>query len=119
MSRRIAISVKSMDGLDSLMDPKFGRAHAFLIVGLENKEIIAQFFNNAASAATGAGTAASVAMNTNDVDVVISGRFGPKAYQSLEAFGVEMWIAPEGITAMDALEQFAAGRLKQMKIKVY
>ena len=119
MSRQVAISVGSMDGLDSPIDPRFGRAHAFLIVDVETGKVIAQFFNDAASAAHGAGIAAAAAINSNDVDAVISGRFGPKAFKSLEAFDIEMWTAPEGITAKTALDRLAAGSLEQVKIKVY
>ncbi len=119
MSKRAAVSVKSMDGIDSLIDPRFGRAYAFLIVELETGKIVAQFFNSAASAAHGAGTAAAVVMKSNDVDAVISGRFGPTAFQSLQAFNIEMWIAPQGITAETALDQLNDGSLEQMKVKVY
>ncbi len=119
MSKRVALSVQSKDGLQSQIDPRFGRAEAFLIVELETEEIFAQFFNDAASAAHGAGTAAAVAMKSNDVDAVISGRFGPKAFQSLEAFNIEMWIAPAAIIAEEALSLLTTGKLEQMKMKVY
>lgn len=119
MNRRVAISIKSMDGLDSTIDPRFGRAYAFLIVDTEPREVVAQFFNDAASAAHGSGTAAAVSMNSNDVEAVISGRFGPKAIQSLEAFKIEMWTAPEGITAQEAIDRFIDGDLEQTKMKVY
>ena len=108
-----------MDGFDSQIDPRFGRAYAFLIVDLETGMIAAEFFNSAASAAQGAGTAASIAMNINDVDVVISGSFGPKAIESLEAFEIEMWAAREGLTAKEVLDQFAKGNLKKLEMKVY
>ncbi|MDJ0764013.1 MAG: NifB/NifX family molybdenum-iron cluster-binding protein [Myxococcota bacterium] len=119
MSKRVALSIKSMDGLDSLLDPRFGRAYAFLILDLETREVFAQFFNSAASAALGAGTAAAVAMQSNDVDAVISGRFGPKAVQALMANDIEMWTAPVDITAREAVERFATGSLEQMAVKVY
>jgi predicted Fe-Mo cluster-binding NifX family protein len=119
MSKRVAVSVKSTDGLDSLVDPRFGRAHAFLIVELETGEIAEQFFNNAASASQGSGTEAAVAMKANSVNAVISGAFGPKAFQALNALNVEMWTAPYGVTAREALDRLKAGSLQQMKVKVY
>ncbi|MCP4600453.1 MAG: dinitrogenase iron-molybdenum cofactor biosynthesis protein [Proteobacteria bacterium] len=119
LSKRVAISVKSMDGLDSQIDPRFGRAYAFLIVELTSGKIATQFFNSAASAAHGAGTAATVAMKNNDVDAVISGRFGPKAYEALSLLGIEMWLAPDNTTVREALDMFSLGTLEQMKLKVY
>ena len=119
MPRRVAVSVKSMNGLDSRMDPRFGRANAFLIVQQQTETIVAEFLNNASSAVQGAGTEASREMKSNDVEAVISGRFGPKAIQSLDAFGIEMWTAPEGITAKQALKDLVDGRLERVEIKVY
>ncbi len=119
MSKLVALSVESMDGLQSKLDPRFGRSHAFLIFDADSRTITSQFFNNAASAACGAGTAAAVAMNSNHVGAVISGRFGPKAIEALRGFNIEMWIAPEGISASRALKQFRAGKLSKMELKVY
>ncbi len=119
MTQRVAISVKSMDGLNSPIDPRFGRAYAFLIVELETGKISAEFFNSTASAAQGAGTAADVAMKINKVCAVISGTFGPKAFQSLQIYNISMWTAPEGISAKEAIDRFVAGGLEEMEMKVY
>lgn len=111
-----------MEGLESQLDPQFGRAYAFIIVEPEFENIgsiAAQFFNSAAAAAHGAGTAATVIMKSNGVEAVISGRFGPKAYQALQACDIEMWIAPSGISAREAIDLFMAGNLEQMKMTVY
>ena len=108
-----------MNGLDSEIDPRFGRAHAFLIVEMPAGNILAEFANTAASAVQGAGTEASRSMDKNDVSGVISGRFGPNAIQSLNALGIEMWTTPEEITAKQALKDLIAGRLERVEIKVY
>ena len=70
ISKRVAVSIENMEGLNSQIDPRFGRARAFIVVELKNMEVAAEFTNTAASAAQGAGTAAAVAMNINKVDVV-------------------------------------------------
>ncbi len=119
MSKRVAITIDSLDGLNATLDPRFGRAFAFLIVNSESREVIAQIENESAQAAHGAGTGASALMSSNKVDVVISGRFGPKASQALEQFGIEMRVSPEGVTAADALNKLSSGELELMKIKVY
>jgi predicted Fe-Mo cluster-binding NifX family protein len=114
MSRKVAITVQSKDGLKSLIDPRFGRAAVFLIVDAVTGEVIKELDNTSAAAAHGAGTGAAAVMNANQVDVVISGRFGPKAFQSLEALQIEKWTAPEGITAEEALIRLRAGTLQRI-----
>ena len=94
MSKKVAITVQSQDGLEAMLDPRFGRANAYLIVDLDSGEILSELDNVNIEAAHGAGTGAAAVMNAEQVDAVISGRFGPKAFQSLEAFQIEMWTAP-------------------------
>ena len=99
------------------MDPHFGRAGGFLLVeeGAEPK-----FIDNTARAVShGAGTSAAATMSEYGVQAVISGEFGPKAYQALEKLGIEMWLAPSGLSAWDALERFGKGELKRKEIKVF
>ena len=95
MSRRVAITVQTDDGLSSLLDPRFGRAPVYLIVDSDSRSVIDVVENQNRDAAHGAGTGAAAAMNTKGVDVVISGRFGPKAFQALDILHIEMWSAPE------------------------
>ncbi len=114
MSKRVAITVQSKNGLKSLMDPRFGRAKVFLIVDAVSGDVITELDNANVAAAHGAGTGAAAVMNGNQVDVVISGRFGPKAFQSLETLQIEMWSAPDGISAEEALLQYRAGTLQRI-----
>lgn len=118
-SRRVAVTVRKPLGVESELDPRFGRAHTFLIVDAESNEVLSEIVNDAANAAHGAGTGAAANLSRNGVEAVISGRFGPKAYQALEALGIEMWLAPEGIRAKEALSRLAAGTLEQMEITRY
>jgi predicted Fe-Mo cluster-binding NifX family protein len=114
MSKKVAITVQSKDGLKSLLDPRFGRAEVFLIVDEVSGEVITALNNANTAAAHGAGTGAAAVMNANQVDLVISGRFGPKAFQSLEAFQIEMWSAPEGLSAEEVLTRYKAGTLQRV-----
>ena len=121
LKQKVAVSVASKQGLASMMDSRFGRTPAFLIVsGDDNNWTVSDVVDNdAAAAAHGAGGAAAALVAKYGVDSVISGRFGPKAYQALEALGIEMWIFNEGQSAKEALNAFNKGLLKQMKITVY
>jgi len=112
MSKRVAITVESKNGLQSLLDPRFGRARAFLVTDLESRNIIAEVDNESGDLAHGAGTGSAATMSAHDVNVVISGRFGPKADQALSQLGIEMRIAPADITAGQALDMLAEGTLQ-------
>ena len=119
MSRRVAISVRNRNGLESALDPRFGRAPAFVIADVESGGLVAEFDNDFAQEAQGAGTATAARISGERVDAVISGAFGPKAYEALNKLGIEMWLAPDTITAHEALARFALGILEPMKMKVY
>ena len=114
MSRKVAITVQSKNGLKSLMDPRFGRAKVFLIVDVVTGEVFAEFDNANTDAAHGAGTGSAAGLHANGVDLVISGRYGPRAFLSLEALEIEMWAAPDGITAEEALVRFRSGNMQQI-----
>ncbi len=118
MSKKIAITVQRMGELDEPMDSRFGRTPAFLLVD-EGSDVVTAIDNAAAAAAHGAGTSAAASMAKQGVNAVISGRFGPKAYDALAALGVEMWTAPGGLTARQALEQYRAGTLQRCNVEVF
>lgn len=113
MTKRLAISVQSEDGLSSILDPRFGRAFAYLVVDVDTTTVIAELENKSRQDTHGAGTGAAAMLANSNVDAVISGRFGPKAAQALDNLGIEMWIAPDGITAGEAVSRFLAGNLQQ------
>ena len=119
MSKRIAIPMEHQGGLDGQMDARFGRAPYLLIVELENQEIVEVLKNTAAVDASGAGTGAAVLISEKNVDAVIACRFGPKAHKALVRLGVEMWGAPEGIQASEALARLVSGDLERVEMKVY
>lgn len=117
---RIAISVLRGDrGLYASMDDRFGRAEAFLVVDGATGEPVETIDNASARDARGAGTAAATVLRSAKVDAVISGRFGPKAFDALRALGIEAWAAPSGITAGEALRLLEDGDLKRMESQVH
>ncbi len=118
MSKKIAITVQRAGALDELMDSRFGRTPAFLLVEGDGPEVT-PLDNPAATAAHGAGTASAAAMAKQGVQAVISGRFGPKAFEALKALGVEMWTAPSGLTAAEALAKYKDGTLTRMAVEEF
>ena len=117
---KIVITVGgSGQGLSAPMDSRFGRAPRFLVIDGDSGEILGTIGNPAADAAHGAGTGAASLMRQEEIKAVISGRFGPKAFDALNALGIQAWIAPPGLTAGGALEAFRKGRLERMEMKIY
>jgi predicted Fe-Mo cluster-binding NifX family protein len=113
---RIAISVtRDGEGMRAVMDGRFGRAEAFLVVERESGEVVETIDNASAGASHGAGIAAANTMKSGGVEAVISGRFGPKAFDALRALGIETWVAPSGISAGEALRMLDDGGLEQMQ----
>jgi predicted Fe-Mo cluster-binding NifX family protein len=112
---RVAISVRrDYEGLCASMDGRFGRAKAFLVVDRGTGKTVETIHNRSAEVSHGAGTAAANLLGSARVAAVVSGRFGPKALDVLQALGIEAWLAPPGINAGLALLMLEGGRLERM-----
>jgi len=96
--------------LDAPIDPRFGRAEAFVLTDLEGSTPT-RVGNDSGEAAHGAGTGAASTLAQQGVTDVVSGRFGPKAASALEALGIRMWLANEARTAGEALAALRANDL--------
>ena len=60
----------------------------------------------------GAGTLASQFIANQQANAVISGDFGPNAYNALQAAGVAMYLYGARSTVKEAIEGFSAGQLE-------
>jgi len=107
-----AISVTSMADPDPHLDPRFGRAEAFLVVD-EAGRTVQCLANPHKDASHGAGPAVAGWMRDLGVGTIVSGEFGPKAAASLAALGIVAWLAPAGIRASEAHSRLVAGRLER------
>jgi predicted Fe-Mo cluster-binding NifX family protein len=74
------------------MDPRFGRC-AYFIMWDSNSEEWAAVDNPATTASGGAGPQAAQFLADQGVEAVVSGAFGPNAFTSLEAAGIDMYTA--------------------------
>jgi predicted Fe-Mo cluster-binding NifX family protein len=106
---RIALTVVAPD-MDAEVDPKFGRATAILIVDSESQTFHG-VPNPGRNAPGGAGVRVAQFLSKKNVDVVVSGDFGPKARDALETARIAMLQVGRGVTARQALERFAVGEL--------
>lgn len=105
---RLAISSQTGNP-DQEFSPRFGRCAYFLIVdeGSDNWEKLS---NPALSTQDGAGTKVVGYLADQGVNAVISGRYGPNAYEALSAAGMDAYLANSG-TPRQLLEQIQAGSL--------
>ena len=101
--------------LESLVDPRFGRAAWFLVVTLPSEEV--EVVENAArEAVRGAGIGAAQQLVDAGVKAVIAGNFGPNAARMLRVAGVKVYAADPRKTVRQALVEFKAGRLAELAL---
>jgi len=105
---KVAVTAQTRS-IDGPVDGRFGRCQFFIIAdSISGEHEI--FENPALSAGGGAGIQAAQFVANKGVEVVISGNFGPKAYQTLQAAGIKMYSAHTR-TVLQALEDYKSGTL--------
>jgi len=101
------------EGLDAEMDPRFGRCQYFVLVNTET--MLAETHKNpGGSASGGAGFQAAQLCSDVGADAVISGGFGPNAFNTLKEAGIKMYPASGG-TVKELVEALKKGDLKEME----
>ncbi len=110
---KIAVSAAGSN-MDSAVDERFGRC-AFFVVFDENNGETRAISNDGVSAAEGAGIKSAGLMLRNHVDVVLTGRVGPKAMQALLAGRVAVYTGVAG-TVAGTMEQYRCGALSPLGI---
>ena len=105
---RIAITSEGPKPEDAV-DPRFGRAAGFLVVDLESMAM--SYLDNGSSQvlAQGAGIQAAENLVKADVQVLLTGHVGPKAWTALQAAGIKVVQGVEHLRVGEAIEQFKAG----------
>ena len=114
MQRRILMIIAiSSEGkeLNSNVDPRFGRAKYFIIYNTEtdNFDVIDNVQN--LQAAQGAGVQSAQNVANQNVELVISGNLGPKAYITLNAAGIKIALWSKG-TVKEVVELAKGGELQ-------
>lgn len=108
---KVAITT-STPQFNTQLEPRFGRCAYFVIIDTETHDW-ESMKNPAADAMGGAGTRAAQFLSDQEVQAVISGDFGPNAYATLEAAGIEMFKSQ--IDQVDVLfEKYLSGQLEQI-----
>jgi predicted Fe-Mo cluster-binding NifX family protein len=99
--------------IDSPVDPRFGRGAYFLITDTDTFEWQA-LPNPAVNASGGAGIQAAQFVTEQNCAAVISGDFGPNAYNALQAAGIKMYLFGSCRNVREAVQQFKADQLEQL-----
>ncbi len=107
---RIAVASQGTD-LDSKVDSRFGRAPYFVVYDTQTKESEAVTNSQNVNAAQGAGIQAAENVTAMNVDLVIAGNLGPKAFQALKAAGVKVALWTEG-SVSEAIELAQSDKLE-------
>ncbi len=107
---KIAVTSSGQE-LASQVDPRFGRAKYFVVVDEETNEFTAHDNGQNLAAAQGAGIQAGQNVAALGVGAVVTGNVGPKAFTTLSAAGVKIYIGASG-SVKDVIEQFRAGQLE-------
>ncbi len=107
---KIVLSTSAAD-ITAEIDPRFGRGSYLLLVDLDTMEWQA-YLNPALYASGGAGIQTAQFVTSHQAQAVISGDFGPHAFEALKAAGVAMYHYGEARTASEAIQRFKAGQLR-------
>ena len=109
---KIAVTASNDQGLEAKIDSRFGRAPYFTIVDVDTMEA-SVIDNSASNAASGAGVSAAQTVSDEGVTGVISGNFGPKAFDSLKAGDLKLYSFTDG-TVQEAINEFKKGTLEEL-----
>jgi predicted Fe-Mo cluster-binding NifX family protein len=99
--------------IESDIDPRFGRGAYLLVVDPDTLEWQAHP-NPGIAVSGGAGVQAAQFVTDQKADAVISGDFGPHAFEALNAAAVPMYLFGDSRTAQDVIPRFKAGQLEQV-----
>lgn len=99
--------------MNSPVDPRFGRAQYFIVVDTETLEFSAKDNNQNLNAPQGAGIQAGRNVVELGAQALITGNVGPKAFATLQAGNIPVYLGASG-TVAEALEKFKAGQLQKV-----
>lgn len=98
------------------IDIRFGRAKGFFIVDTESN--LTEYLDNSVhvNSAQGAGTGAAQALVESGVQVLITGKVGPKAGQVLKAAGVSAFGGIGYTSIEEAYNKYKKGLLTKQEL---
>jgi predicted Fe-Mo cluster-binding NifX family protein len=113
----IGIPTFGKGGLNSKLNPRFGRCQSFTFVTVEDGEIktVKTVPNSAANAMGGAGIQAAQTIGNNNASIVIVGNLGPNAAQALSSLNLKILKAPnQQLTVKQVIDLYNEGKLNEI-----
>ena len=107
---KVVVTAQGRD-LDSLVDPRFGRARYFVLIDTATGQFTAHDNVQNLNAPQGAGIQAAQTVVQLGAEAVLTGNVGPKAFATLQAGRVVIHPGATG-TVRQALEELRSGRLQ-------
>lgn len=109
---RIAISLQTKNGLDSMVAQHFGQCPYFALADMEENEVqTLEIIDNPYYASHQAGEIPQF-IHEQKANVMLSGGMGGRAIQFFKQFGIEPATGASG-TVRDALENYLGGKLRE------
>jgi predicted Fe-Mo cluster-binding NifX family protein len=109
--KTMKIAITSADGtLQGKIDERFGRARKIILYDIETREHSVVDNVQNLNAAQGAGIQAAQNVVRSGAGAIISGHFGPKAFQVIQMAGLDVYSATN-ISVEDAIHQYESGKL--------
>ncbi|MFO7901302.1 MAG: NifB/NifX family molybdenum-iron cluster-binding protein [Pirellulaceae bacterium] len=110
---KVAITSQGSD-MQSRVDPRFGRARHFIVADTDSGEFTCHDNQVNVNAMQGAGIQAGRKVVELGVVALITGHIGPKAFDTLQAGGVQVYSGASG-TVEEAFAAFQAGTLQAVE----
>lgn len=105
----LAITAQGTE-LNAAVEPRFGRAPYFLLVDSETDRFTVHDNVRNLNAPQGAGIQSAQTVARLGAEALLTGNVGPKAFATLQAAGISVYIGVTG-TVAQAVEAFRGGRL--------
>ena len=99
--------------IESEVDPRFGRGAYLLLIDTATLDWQA-YPNPGVTASGGAGIQVAQFITEHQAEAVVSGDFGPHAFEALNAASLPMYVFGNCRTVREAMAQFQAGQLQRI-----
>lgn len=104
------------DRVPAVLDDRFGRSDAFVVLDSENGEILSRMENPGADAAGSAGISAVQTLVNAGVQGFVAPHLGPKADDARKRFGIRVWHQGTHTDVDSALAAWRNGELEEVPI---
>lgn len=110
---KIAVTAQGNE-MGSKIDPRFGRAKYLIKVDTDSGDFEVVDNEQNLNAAQGAGVQAGMNVANMGVEAVVTANVGPKAFRTLQAAGVKIFLVEGEGNVGEAVEAFKSGSLKEV-----